>query len=333
MTDYGGIDIGVYGSMYCVMQKGLCFFSSLFYKFHMPLFVALSGSLWALNLQKKGLPSFTSVCHGKAKRLLLPFFVTALFWSIPLKFISGYWDGAGDDTMLQIFVGQILMFGNFNSHLWFVQALFWIFLFSWGIERIGLRKKTIHFGVCLFTFSLCAMYLKRKFHVEFFNILTAFYYLFWFYVGFYFEQYRERVNQYILSYLSWTKGMIACIAYIALVFVANRLSHIPGLNTVSVYAFAPIGMVLTYALCCMSLTIAPPRLLNTITNISKESYGLYLYSDPINYVILCIVSNYSLQWIYSDNLGALSIYVIRFFATTLGAWVVILITRKLNYRV
>jgi len=77
----------------------------------------------------------------------------------------------------------------------------------------------------------------------------------------------------------------------------------------------------------------PPHLLNKIIGISKESYGLYLYSDPINYVILMVVSDFSLQWIYGDNLGALAIYLIRFLATTIGAWIVIKITAKFNYKV
>lgn len=334
MTDYGGVDIGVDGSLSCIMQKGLCFLSTVFYKFHMPLFVALSGCLWAVHLQKKGLPTFMSVWQGKSKRLLIPFLVAALFWSIPIKYISGYWDNAGDDTLLQIIVGQILMFGDFNSHLWFVQALFWVFLLSWSIERFHWRNNTRVFSCILFLASICCMYIHVKFRIELLNVLTAFQYLLWFYVGFYFEQYREQVNDFILKHVSWMICISAIFAYVFLIFTAGHLPRIPGFNTVSVYIFAPIGMILTYAACYKSLTITPPPyLLNIITKISKESYGVYLYSDPINYIILMLVSDYSLQWIYSDNLGALSIYLIRFFVTTIGAWGVILITRKFNYRV
>lgn len=333
MTDYGGVDIGVDGNSLCVMQKVLRFLSTVLYKFHMPLFVALSGCLWAVHLQKKGLPTFKSVWQGKAKRLLIPFFVAALFWSIPLKYISGYWDGAGDNTLLQILVGQILMFGDFNSHLWFVQALFWVFLLSWGIERFNLRKNAKAFACILFIASICCKYVHAKFSIELLNILTAFQYLLWFYVGFYFEQYREQVNEYISKHVSWVICFAVIFAYVVLIFAAGHLPRIPGFNTVSVYLFAPIGMMLTHAMCYKSLTITPPQLLNLITGISKDSYGLYLFSDPINYVVLMFVSDYSLQWIYSDNLGSLTIYLIRFFASTLGAWMIILITRKFGYRV
>jgi len=258
LTDYGGIDIGVDGSVSCVMQKGLCFLTAVFYKFHMPLFVALSGSLWAVHLQKKGLPKFSSAWQGKARRLLIPFLVAALFWSIPLKYISGYWDYAGSDTLTQIFVGQILMFGNFNSHLWFVQALFWIFLMSWVVERFQLRKNTKTFVCLLFILSICCMYVHQKFHIELLNMLTAFQYLLWFYVGFYFEQYREQTNEYVSKHVSWAKAITACLVYVVLVFVSGHLPRIPGFNTIAVYPFAAIGMALTYILCCKSLTITPP---------------------------------------------------------------------------
>lgn len=258
MTDYGGVDIEVDSSTYCVMQKCLCFLTGVFYKFHMPLFMALSGSLWAVHLQKKGLPSFNSVWRGKSKRLLIPFLLTALFWSVPLKFISGYWDGAGDDMMRQIFVGQILMFGNSNSHLWFVQALFWIFILSWVIEKIGLRKRRITFMAGLFGVSICCVFINRKFHIEFLNILTALYYLFWFYFGFYFENYREQVNKYVSNHVSWLKCIVACFFYAILIFVAEHLVLISGFNSISVYLFAPLGMASTYALCYKSLTITPP---------------------------------------------------------------------------
>lgn len=39
----------------------------------MPLFIALSGSLWAVIIQDKGTPTFKSLIKNKANRLLLPF--------------------------------------------------------------------------------------------------------------------------------------------------------------------------------------------------------------------------------------------------------------------
>lgn len=270
--------------------------------------------------------------QGKAKRLLVPFIVAALIWSIPLKYISGYWANAGDDTIWQIFVGQILMYGNFNSHLWFVQSLFWIFVMSWIIERFGLRKGARKFFFSVFLLSICSRYLSGKFHIGLLNIPSACYYLLWFYVGFYFELYRERFNDYISAHPSWSKGVVACVIYVVLIFTSGKMPHVPGFNTFSIYIFAPIGMALTYALCYKSMKITSQRLMKVITYISKESYGLYLYSDPINYVVLWFVSDYSLQWIYGENIGALAIYLIRFFATSLGAWIMVLILKKLKFK-
>lgn len=333
VTDYGGIDINVDESNACLMWKGLCFLTGIFYKFHMPLFVALSGCLWAMHVKGKGLPTFQSVWRNKTRRLLLPFLITALLWSIPLKYVSGYWDGAGEDTLRQMFVGQIFMFGNFNSHLWFVQALFWVFIMSYVVERYRLRRNTKTFLCVLTTLSIFGFYVRTKYHIELLNIITAFQYLLWFYVGFFFESRREKFNQYISHNVTWFWCVGGCTLYIVLVFAFGKIPHIPGFGTLSAYVLAPLGMALTYTVCYKSLAFTPPILLNIITNTSKNSYGLYLYSDPINYVILYLVNTYSMQWIYEDNFGSLSIYLVRFFATTFGAWVVIMITRKFNYKV
>lgn len=88
-TDYGGIDLGIEDS--CFTGKALTVLTATIYSFHMPLFIALSGCLWAIKISKP--LSFKDLLSSKSRRLLKPFLFTALFLSIPLKFISGYWGG------------------------------------------------------------------------------------------------------------------------------------------------------------------------------------------------------------------------------------------------
>ena len=144
MTLNGGIDYGINAGQ-SIVGKILNLITLTLYAFHMPLFIALSGSLWAVIIQDKGVPTFRSLVKNKANRLLLPFLFVTLFWSIPLKYLSGYWHGSFQEIVYQIFFGQILMSGSYNSHLWFLQTLFLIFILAYIVEKFDLRKYKIQF--------------------------------------------------------------------------------------------------------------------------------------------------------------------------------------------
>ncbi len=73
-NDYGILSIGM---------------SAAVNTFHMPVFIALSGSLFALG---KKLEAGTFIIK-KAKRLLIPFFVVWLCWNMPIKYLTGYYNG------------------------------------------------------------------------------------------------------------------------------------------------------------------------------------------------------------------------------------------------
>ena len=70
MTLNGGIDYGINAGQ-SIVGKILNLITLTLYAFHMPLFIALSGSLWAVIIQDKGVPTFRSLVKNKANRLLL----------------------------------------------------------------------------------------------------------------------------------------------------------------------------------------------------------------------------------------------------------------------
>lgn len=64
-------------------------------------------------------------------------------------------------------------------------------------------------------------------------------------------------------------------------------------------------------------------MLNRIKKLSDNSYGLYLYSDPVNYFIIYLISYYSLSDLFAFDLFTLGIYIGRFLITMLVALIVI----------
>lgn len=255
MTDYGGVCVEMPHEN--IASRLIGFQTGVLYHFHMPLFVALSGCLYCVALRRKGSQPFTAFVRKKAHRLLLPFVGTALLWSIPLKYISGYWEGSAWEVIQQIFVGQFLMFGNFNSHLWFLQAIFLIFIMAWLIERLTLRKKTLLFFCALLVVSIIGKILGAH-HYCLLNVQQAMAMLVWFYVGFYFEKYRPTINEFINQHVRWFAIVAAVVLYSMLVLAKQHLPQFMGMGYITYYPLALMGMIVVYALSYKLLKIIPP---------------------------------------------------------------------------
>ena len=93
ITKFGGINYGILMSDASIsdtmFHKITSIITSFIYTFHMPVFIALSGSLFSL---KKNINIKKNI-EKKAKRLLIPFIVVWLFWNLPVKYFSGYYHG------------------------------------------------------------------------------------------------------------------------------------------------------------------------------------------------------------------------------------------------
>lgn len=105
--------------------------SNFAYIFHMPLFFALSGAVYAIGNKEENLGI---LAQKKVKRLLVPYYFGGLLWMFPLKCISGFYS---DNVVLvkalvRFVTGQYAM-----GHLWFLAALFMCFILFYYIRNIG----------------------------------------------------------------------------------------------------------------------------------------------------------------------------------------------------
>lgn len=253
VTDYGGIE---FVTAETPMSRLLSFVTAVLYAFHMPLFMALSGCLFRLTIDRRGLMPFRPFVKGKLSRLIVPFVFVSLLWTIPIKFFCGYWQGTPEVVAKQIFEGQILMLGN--SHLWFLQALFLIFVAAWVIERCRLRRRAVVFMMALLVVSVIGTRMFPGFENGLFSIKKAMFHLFWFYCGFYFEGYRERINRTIDRQMGWGTAMTACLLIPVVVYVRGVLPQAMGLGYLTTYLTAAYCMLATYAVCYKATRITPP---------------------------------------------------------------------------
>jgi hypothetical protein len=105
------------------------------YLFHMSLFVALSGAVFQMGLGKGKYREFLPFFVTKAKRLIVPFCMTTLLVLAPTLVFCGKTDLGYIGTVVNIFVG-----GEYVKHLWYLQALFWIFLVCWVAFKLNINR-------------------------------------------------------------------------------------------------------------------------------------------------------------------------------------------------
>lgn len=178
VTPYGGCDYTTLtlprlSVFYRLADYGV----AMIYLFHMPLYMALSGALYRKKcVCGTGYSSCKNIVEDKAKKLLIPFIVVTLFFSVPLKYASGYFNFS-DNVLRDIVFGQVLVQGN--THLWFLPVLFVIFFVVYLIEKIRLSRKLII--LCIFVVSCVNGFIPIAI------LGNAAYYLLWFYIGYCFE--------------------------------------------------------------------------------------------------------------------------------------------------
>lgn len=95
---------------------------------HVPLFLLVSGYIWAyIKMETDKYDDACVVLKKKAKRLLVPYLFVGVVWAGPV-----YCFFYGPVSTVESFA-----LGNNPSQLWFLLALFWMFVFVELMWRIG----------------------------------------------------------------------------------------------------------------------------------------------------------------------------------------------------
>lgn len=321
-SPYGGIYLLEYSCKSSLTSKLINYIIGFIYTFHMPLFMAISGMCFFLNLEKRR-QSFSHLVKSKWKRLLIPFLGVSIFYSIPLKWLSGYWDHSAN-TLHDMLFGQILLLGN--THLWYVLSLFWVFIVFYFIKSFNFLCHK-YAWVLLLVVSWLGRYMEAS-NMGFLGLAAAMEHLFYFSVGFYTINWINKDNThsvrfYLISllglflfYLIFTKcqPLFPQIISIAKYPVITLLALIGGSNI--------IGL--------SQKLLSKMGNCKVITFFKRNTYELYLYSDPLNYVIIAFIPYFLSGCFLESNITAIVLFFIRFTFTTIGALFVSIILKSIS---
>lgn len=318
-TSFGGIDFfsDFESSEICISRKIIRVMIGFIYSFHMPFFMALSGMTYAISFKPQ--TTYRSFVRKKALRLLLPFLMVTIFLSIPMKGIGGYWSHSSD-IILNIFIGQFLLFGN--SHLWFVASLFLItVIFNWLHRKSLVKVKSPIFWIlCIIG---CYVGKRLEYYGCFLGIPGALKLFGFFALGFATFNSCKRVSiRTPLLILSW---ILMALLYLIKIHIGNAY-HLSTLLFIPLAAWGCFNMVLTAK---VILSKTQFHTWSVYESFRKNSYELYLYSDPFNYALIALlISLFGDSIMTADHVSVLA-FATRIIATILLSYAVMFLINKL----
>ena len=317
-TSFGGVEHVPGNGEYSFMSRLLVFASMIIYKFHMPLFMAVSGAVFSWTMGK--FDTLSQLLNKKAKRLLLPFLLVTTFISVPLKYGGGYY-AHSTHVSWDILCGQYLLLGN--SHLWFVVSLFYIFVIFYCLERYRIPKNQLYwyFLLGLSWFSLVLGYFWGHELGGMLGVEGALRHLLFFALGFSTFKYWNERNS-----LSAGKQILSWAGFIATVTICAIIPKYTDSFAVKVFLRFPIDTILALWGCLNMVFLAKSidrsavvKRSSTYRFMNRYNYELYLYSDPFNYVLIALLVAWFGQNLFTSDVDSLLAYMIRFFGTILGA--------------
>ena len=249
------------------------YLSGWVYGFHMPLFFILSGAVFGISASY----DFDTLCRKKIKRLILPHYLCCFLFMIPVKWVANFYDNT---TVSIAYVNSLG--GGVSGHLWFLLALFWVFIVFWILRRISFGSLGFLFLLCLLV-QLFHKYLP--FDLMFFQKGMGF--IIWFCIGYIFQKTRNSINL----------NRFGCVTfmYIMTIVMFFETRYLSANWVISVI----VRSTWIYSVCVCILKFAPKILKSSLYQVLlKNCFYIYLFHDPLNFAVLKLAFEQS--WLTSN---------------------------------
>lgn len=269
----------------------------------MPLFFSISGYLFFLSHKKY--PQIIKFIIKKFKRLIIPFFCIGIFYLLPIRKVIGY-SGYIGKSFCELFVNNFLMASDVG-HLWYLPALFFVFIISelilFIVEKIPYICKKSEIVFLIVSFILYLEGYRISFSYP--PLMSAYTYIFWFSLGFFIN---VRSNLFDSIYKNkFIEMFLVLSSLIGLIYY--------GLNE-NIILILSLGIRIILIINLFELMTQKSNKLLEI--IGENSFGIYLFHSPLVYITFC----------YFPNINPLIMVFINFFIYGLIALILSLLIRK-----
>jgi peptidoglycan/LPS O-acetylase OafA/YrhL len=245
-----------------------------------PSFMLASGYLAALSEARKPRKAAEYIAN-RARRLLVPWFLLAVFWMVPLYtfFDIPAYNRPEGFTLVETY--RAALSGLFADHLWFLLVLFWVASF-WAILQ-PLRRR---FG--LFSGLACALAssLLMRYHgqgLTFYCVWETDGPLLWFAAGYVFFRYRARVKRAAARY------PVLLFAVNALLFIA--LSRYSSRTPLFYWTTCSLGALAAFQVCLhLARRYEWLRQFRLYRYFEDNAFRFYLFHMPGGYLTFRILA-------------------------------------------
>jgi fucose 4-O-acetylase-like acetyltransferase len=222
-----GIFLVVFGHSYVEMNQhpgdpvlsSFYWLHNFIYSFHMPLFMFISGLLFAnKNYGQPGL-DYAKYVSSRFKRLLVPYIVISTL-TFPIKAVLSKFAVRPVDLSLIAYIKSIIYpFSNPIFFYWFLPTLFAVSLLAPILVRLIQGKNRAFFLVAI-TAALIALNIYNPFHSLLFNIKGIAGYLIYFWSGCVFWVVKDKICS-VLRSVPIAAGLLSLLVGINLLGYSN----------------------------------------------------------------------------------------------------------------
>ena len=276
----------------------IIFLCKYIYTFHMPVFISISGYLFHYTIVENNSDvAITKYTNRKMKRLLLPLCFVLMVWVVPIKIFTGYYSLLGYNNIQDIlmFIIKELDVG----HLWYLLALFILDILMVSTYKT-LEEKILRYKVKKYTFILILAFLSVFYYVSdrYFSYIIgkvlklAFFYM----MGYFIRKYENKgVNIYKLKLFS-VMLIVHLFGIIFKAYISSRLILTDYFTEFLVFLLNFIvGFTATYILYNIVFTLQALSELTIVKYINKKSMDIYLFHEPIIYIVIYIFNYYHIS--------------------------------------
>lgn len=253
----------------------LALFTTYIYKFHMPLFIFISGCVYGYCINFGKYTKNKLFIKNKLKRLIIPYIFFGLFYVAPVMELLKL-DNQG--YLKYVWNGIILSYDS--RHLWYVLALFWIFIIAMIFKPLLNKSKIIIMCVSFI------LYILSNKIPSVFQISQAMHYQLYFFIGVIFNEYYDKIVVFI--------NKLSFILLALPVILLGMFKFNPNWITNLGYEFVGMFMIISLSIFFLNKL---PFVMETYFYkvIDKNMFGLYLFHPMIIYVLFYFLGGYNIN--------------------------------------
>lgn len=259
----------------------LNYITDYIYAFHMPLFIFLSGCIYAFCISQGKYKNNINFIKNKAKRLLIPYITVGLFAVAPVMTVLNL----SKYNFLEYCLKGIILSLD-SRHLWYLLSLFWIFVLAMFLRPLLIKSRFYRFIVLAISFALYIIVWKVDAIPDILQFKTTLVYQIYFFAGVVFKyefELFEKISKKI-HFVYW----LMPVAFVSVIYFNTN-----GI-TDKIFSFIGILMALGISFCIVNFG---EKILNTALykNLKKNSFGIYLFHPLIIYTLFYFFGQYDIN--------------------------------------